>query len=366
MSEAPAPEPLAGPPARARDRDESGRGVLAAALRAPEWGLIFGIAVILGVIYFVDPSHRFFSPYSLDNLIHDSALYGVLALGAAVVIISGGIDLSVGSVVALSGVLCVKMLGSWGPYLARQITGTLTFLPWLPKESTVASIAFVAAAIAATLLVGLVVGLLHAFMINQLRLPPFIATLATMAGLRSVAIVVGENRTARVSVPIFRLFGQNTNIALGIFAVLALAMSVTMGATVLGRHLFALGGNEAAARLSGLRTRRLKAIAYCLSGVLSAVGGILFTGYTGGSDPVNMGKSYELYAITAAVVGGCSLSGGIGSIRGTVLGLILLQIVIKGTGLVVKGIDSSQIEGLVLGMVVVLAVGFNQRFRARG
>ena len=79
-----------------------------------------------------------------------------------------------------------------------------------------------------------------------------------------------------------------------------------------------------------------------------------------------MGKSYELYAITAAVVGGCSLSGGIGSIRGTVLGLILLQIVIKGTGLVVKGIDSSQIEGLVLGLVVVLAVGFNQRFRARG
>jgi ribose/xylose/arabinose/galactoside ABC-type transport system permease subunit len=78
-----------------------------------------------------------------------------------------------------------------------------------------------------------------------------------------------------------------------------------------------------------------------------------------------MGKSYELYAITAAVVGGCSLSGGIGSIRGTVLGLILLQIVIKGTGLVITQIDSSQIEGLVLGTVVVLAVGFNQRFRAR-
>ncbi|HEY2156235.1 MAG TPA: ABC transporter permease [Isosphaeraceae bacterium] len=363
MSPAGTSETVAKPPAR--DRDEAGRGALSAALRAPEWGLIVGIAVILGVIYLVDPSHRFFSEYSLKNLVHDSALYGVLALGAAVVIISGGIDLAVGAVVALSGVVCVKMLGQWEPYLARQITGALTFVPWLPRESTAAQVAFVAGAVAATVLLGLVVGLLHALMINQLRLPPFIATLATMAGLRSVAIVVGENRTARVTVPMFRVLGQDNRFAVPIFLGLAVAMSVLMGATVLGRHLYALGGNEAAARLSGLRTQRLKAIAYCLSGVLAAVGGILFTGYTGGSDPVNMGKSYELYAITAAVVGGCSLSGGIGSIRGTVLGLILLQIVIKGTGLVVTGVDSSQIEGLVLGMVVVLAVGFNQRFRAR-
>jgi ribose/xylose/arabinose/galactoside ABC-type transport system permease subunit len=357
---------VAKPNPPARNRDEAGRGALAAALRAPEWGLLVGIAFVVAVIYFVDPSRTFFNDYNLKNLVHDAALYGVLALGAAVVIIAGGIDLSVGAVVALAGVICVKMLGSWEPYLARHLTGALTFVPWLPRESTGAAVAFVVGAVAATLLLGLVVGLLHAFMINQLRLPPFIATLATMAGLRSVAILVGENHTGIVTVPAFRVLGKDNAFAVPIFLVLALAMSVVMGATVLGRHLYALGGNEAAARLSGLRTQRLKAVAYCLSGVLSAIGGILFTGNTGGSDPVNMGKSYELYAITAAVVGGCSLSGGIGSIRGTVLGLILLQIVIKGTGLVIKWVDSSQIEGLVLGMVVVLAVGFNQRFRARG
>ena len=137
-----------------------------------------------------------------------------------------------------------------------------------------------------------------------------------------------------------------------------------MGWTVLGRHLYALGGNEAAARLSGLRTRRLKMIAYGLSGMLSALGGILFAGKIGQGQST-LGVSYELYAITAAVVGGCSLSGGAGSIRGTVLGLVLIQIVIKGTGLVVKWIDSTQIEGLVLGAVVVLAVAFNQRVRGR-
>ena len=104
-----------------------------------------------------------------------------------------------------------------------------------------------------------------------------------------------------------------------------------MGATVLGRHLFALGGNETAARLSGLPTRRLKAVAYGLSGMLAALGGVLFTGRSGQADP-RLGVTYELYAITAAVVGGCSLSGGVGSIRGTVLGLFLIQIVIKGTG----------------------------------
>ena len=349
-----------------RDRDESGRGALAAALRAPEWGLVAGILVMLGVIYFVDPSRQFFSEYNAKNLAHDCSLYGVLALGAAIVIISGGIDLSVGSVVALAAVISVKMLGSWEPYLARQVTGALTFIPWLPKDSTGASVLFVAGAVAACLLLGLAVGLLHAAMINGLRLPPFIATLATMAGLRSVAIVLAENKTAVVRMPMFRVFGNNNWYSVPIFLGLAIVMSVVMGATVLGRHLFALGGNEAAARLSGLRTRRLKTIAYCLSGVLGAIGGILFTGNTGGSDPVNMGKSYELYAITAAVVGGCSLSGGIGSIRGTVLGLLLTQIVIKGTGLVVRGIDSTQIEKLVLGTVVVLAVGFNQRFRVRG
>ena len=108
---------------------------------------------------------------------------------------------------------------------------------------------------------------------------------------------------------------------LSIFACVAVFMSILMGWTVLGRHLFALGGNETAARLSGLRTNRLKAVAYGLSGTLSALGGILFTGYSGQADS-RLGMTYELTAITAAVVGGCSLSGGVGSIRGTVLGLL--------------------------------------------
>jgi ribose/xylose/arabinose/galactoside ABC-type transport system permease subunit len=315
--------------------------------RAPEWGLITGIIAIVGVIYFSESEHAFFQSYSLQTLMHRVSLFGVLAVGAAVVIIAGGIDLSTGAVVALSSVVSAKLITGW-------LRGGTIGEPPSPS--------LILAAIGITLLLGLGIGLLHAVLINQLRLPPFIATLATMAGLRSVASLICQNRTINVSFDWYRVWGSKPWYTLSLFAVIATTVSIIMGCTVVGRHLFALGGNETAARLSGLRTKRLKAVAYGLSGVLSAAGGILFTGLSGQADS-RLGVSYELIAITAAVVGGCSLSGGVGSIRGTVLGLVLTQVVIKATGLRNWGIDSTQIEGLVLGTVVVVAVAFNQRFR---
>ena len=318
--------------------------------KAPEWGLVAGILAVLGLIYVLDRNHAFFQAYSMQSLIHRLALFGVLAVGAALVIIAGGIDLSTGSVVALSSVVSAKLLTEW--------------LRGGAPVGEPPSVALIGLAIGLTLLMGLVIGLFHAFMINQLRLPPFIATLATMAGLRSLSAVLSQSRTINVTFDWYRVWGNNPWYAISIFTVVAVAMSVVMGCTVLGRHLYALGGNETAARLSGLRTQRLKVITYGLSGVLSALGGILFSGQTGQGDP-RLGVTYELTAITAAVVGGCSLSGGVGSIRGTVLGLLLTRIVIQGTGQVVRWIDSTQIEGLVLGTVVVLAVAVNQRFRLR-
>jgi ribose/xylose/arabinose/galactoside ABC-type transport system permease subunit len=325
--------------------------VIGELLRTPEWGLAIGIAVVLCLIFFLDPRRSFFLWATQQTLIHNIALFGVLALGAAVVIISGGIDLSVGAVVALSSVVVAQLMTKWLP--GAQTSGSLP-------------LGVIAAAIALTLLMGLIIGLLHAFMINWLRLPPFIATLATMAGLRSLAIILSTNRSINVPFKAFRVLGSDNWYTVPIFVAAAVLMSVMMGATVLGRHLYALGGNEAAARLSGLPTNRLKMVAYGLSGVLASLGGILFAGNTGQGQGSTMGMSYELFAITAAVVGGCSLAGGVGSIRGTVLGLVLIQIVIKATGIIVTSIDSSQIEGLVLGTVVVLAVGFNARFRGRG
>jgi len=316
--------------------------------KSQEWGLVAGILAVLAVTYFLDHDNAFFRTNNLQFLLHRVALFGVLAVGAAVVIIAGGIDLSTGAVVAITSVVSARLLTEW-----LHSGGTSLQPP---------SAGIVALAISLTLLLGMTIGLIHAVMINELRLPPFIATLATMAGLRSLASVLCQNKTINVPFDAYRAMGKEFWISLSIFACVALFMSVLMGWTVLGRHLFALGGNETAARLSGLRTKRLKAVAYGLSGALSALGGIMFTGQNGQADS-RLGTTYELTAITAAVVGGCSLSGGVGSIHGTVLGLLLTQIVIKGTGIVVHGIDATQIEGLVLGTVVLLAVAFNQRFR---
>jgi ribose/xylose/arabinose/galactoside ABC-type transport system permease subunit len=315
--------------------------------KAPEWALGAGILAVLLVIYALDRDGAFYQSYSLKTMFHRVALFGVLAVGAGVVIIAGGIDLSTGAVVSLSSVVSAKLLTEW----LRNASS--------PPPSP----ALIALAIGLTVLMGTSIGLGHALMINLLRLPPFIATLATMAGLRSLATVLCQNKTITVRFAGYRALGKEPWIALSIFACVAVFMSILMGWTVLGRHLFALGGNETAARLSGLRTHRLKMFAYATAGTLSALGGVLFTGFSGQGDS-RMGTAYELTAITAAVVGGCSLSGGVGSIRGTVLGLLLTQIVLKGTGILTpRGIDSTQIEGLVLGTVVLVAVAFNQRFR---
>jgi ribose/xylose/arabinose/galactoside ABC-type transport system permease subunit len=315
--------------------------------RGPEWALGAGILAVLAIIYALDRDGAFYQSYSLQTLFHRVALFGVLAIGAAVVIIAGGIDLSTGAVVSLASVVSAKLLTEW----LRD------------ASSAAPSGGLVALAIGLTLFMGACVGVCHALMINHLRLPPFIATLATMAGLRSLATVLCQNKTITVPFPAYRALGKEPWITLSIFVCLAVFMSILMGCTVLGRHIFALGGNETAARLSGLRTYRLKMFAYATAGTLSALGGVLFTGFSGQGDS-RMGTAYELTAITAAVVGGCSLSGGVGSIRGTVLGLLLTQIVLKGTGILTpRGIDSTQIEGLVLGTVVLVAVAFNQRFR---
>jgi ribose/xylose/arabinose/galactoside ABC-type transport system permease subunit len=329
-------------------------------LRTPEVGLAVGIAAVLGLIYALDRRGGFFQTDTLTTITHNVALYGVMALGATIVIISGGIDLSVGAVAALASVVSSKMITDW-----------------LPGAGANPPIWVVCVAMSATLLVGLLIGLLHAFLVNRVGLPPFIATLATMAGLRSVAQVISQDQTISVRSESFRLLGLNAVATIALFAALAVVTGVMMGATVLGRHLYALGGNEAAARLSGLNTRRLKAVSYGLAGMLSALGGLLFTGKIGLGDS-SLGVAYELYAITAAVVGGASLAGGVGTILGTVLGLVLIRIIIFGTGQVVRNVDttlmglhikfdlnSTQIEGLVLGTVIVLAVALNQKFRGK-
>ena len=202
-----------------------------------------------------------------------------------------------------------------------------------------------------------------------MRLPPFVATLATLVGLRSAGRILIENVTEKllharntqiqITDDQFRSLATMVRIPACLFLVLAFLMWVLLRWTVTGRHLYALGGNEQAARLSGIRTDRLKYLAYSLSALLSAIAGVLYIGDQAVADPYTLGRGYELNAIAAAVVGGCSLQGGAGTIPGTVLGALFLRVVIDGVSKIIKS-GADVYEGLIVGLVVVLAVAFTQ------
>jgi ribose/xylose/arabinose/galactoside ABC-type transport system permease subunit len=227
----------------------------------------------------------------------------------------------------------------------------------------------VAAGCTASLLTGLLVGTLHAWLITAVRLPPFIATLATLVGLRSLARALAGSATAallptknsqiNVYDPVFKLVRDNVWIPVAVFGVLAFVTWLMLSRTVLGRHLHALGGNEPAARLAGIRTDGVKWFAYCYAATTAALAGLFYVANESVAAPANQARGHELNAIAAAVVGGCSLSGGVGTVPGTVLGTIFLRVVIDAVSKVIKT-EAEIYEGLIVGVVVVLAVTFSQ------
>ena len=325
--------------------------------RASEWALVLAILVAVVLTAVVDANHSYwFRPLeSLRDILRNTALLGIFALGATVVIIAGGIDLSAGSMIALSGTVCATTMLALAP---AQMIG---FRP--------VGIAAVAAGCAASLLVGFLVGTLHAWLITAVRLPPFIATLATLVGLRSFARALCESSSAaltptksaliNVSDPLFKAVRDNVWIPVAVFAVLAVATWLLLTRTVLGRHIHALGGNEQAARLAGIRTDNVKWFAYCFGAMTAALAGLFYVANESVAAPVNQGRGHELNAIAAAVVGGCSLSGGVGTVPGTVLGTVFLRVVIDAVSKIIKT-GADVYEGLIVGVVVVIAVTLAQ------
>jgi ribose/xylose/arabinose/galactoside ABC-type transport system permease subunit len=330
------------------------------AFRSTELGLLIAIVVVIVATGFVDSNHNYWvKPWeSAVDIARQTALLGIFALGAAIVIIAGGIDLSAGSMIAFSGTTCATIL--------------VLLAPEAMKDATPLGPAVISAAIGGTLIVGFLVGTLHAWLITSIGLPPFIATLATLVGLRSLSRSICENVTQSVfggkSTQIqiydtsFRYLANSVWIPCVIFVVLAIIFAILLQKTVVGRHVYALGGNEVAARLSGIRTERIKWLAYCLGTFTSSIAGILYIGDQSVADPQTLGRGYELNAIAAAVVGGCSLQGGVGTMSGTVLGALFLRVVIDGIAKVIKT-GADVYEGLIVGIVVVVAVALT-KFRA--
>ncbi|MDB5338377.1 MAG: inner-rane translocator [Planctomycetaceae bacterium] len=322
-----------------------------------ELGLLVAIAICVIVTALLDSQHNYWNNprSSAIDIVRQTSLLGIFALGAAIVIIAGGIDLSSGSVIAFGGTICATIMFA----LDKE-----NMLAAQPISKTV-----IAIAILGTMFVGFLIGSLHVWLITVIGLPPFVATLATLVGLRSFGRAIVENVTQRsTQIQIydedFRYLATSVWIPAVIFLALAGLMWILMSRTVTGRHLYALGGNEQAAKLSGIRTDRMKWLAYCLSSMLSAVAGILYIGDQAVADPQTLGRGYELNGIASAVVGGCSLQGGAGTITGTVLGAFFLRVVVDGVAKIIKT-GADVYEGLIVGVVVVVAVAFNQ-LRAGG
>jgi ribose transport system permease protein len=304
---------------------------------------------VLGLLLFVViytwlNNSDFRKAYNIYNILQRAALYGVLGIGVSFVIISGGIDLSTGSVIGLVGCMVPLLIQK------RHWSG----------ES----------AIAAALLVTAVIGLAHGLLITKLRLQPFVVTLCGMLIYRSLAryiagdatLGMGEGyedwsewlATGRKAVPwVLDSEGRPYEIPTPFFILLGLAVlaAVYLNWTVAGRYLLAVGRNEQAARFSGINTDRVVILSYVLCGLIGGgLGGIMFLFYQESIQPDNHGNFYEVYAIAAAVLGGCSLRGGEGSILGVVLGAALIQVLYNASNLLKI---STTLEFATIGSVIL-------------
>ncbi|BDA85196.1 sugar ABC transporter permease [Aureimonas sp. SA4125] len=307
-----------------------------------ETGLFLLIVVTGAITAAINP--QFLSQVNLVNLANQIGLFGLLAIGLGIVIITGGIDLSVGSMLALLGILFLDLLVEY------EVAWPLAAL--------------------ATVLAGAILGTLHGILITRLKLQPFVVTLCGLLIYRGTARWYTEDSTRGFGYTggyewlEWLASGRTWNIphSFIFFVLVALCTAVLIHKSVFGRYLFAIGKNEEAARYSGLPTNLVITLAYTISGILTGISAMAFVFYTQSVSPSAHGNFYELYAIAAAVLGGCSLRGGEGSVLGIVLGTVLLQVLQNLVNML--GIPSS-LNFAVMGAVILLGVIADREIQKR-
>ena len=297
---------------------------------------IFVVFIVLVIILMILSPNAFAKPRNLINVVKQASINGVLACGMMFVIIAGGIDLSAGSVVALSGVVAA--------YLA-QMQGLPIFVPILGALGT-----------------GALIGLVNGFGAAYAELPPFIITLATMSIVRGAALILSGGS------PVFGLQEQFEGIA-GIsianvipilvlyFLLIAVFSGFILNKTVFGRHVYAIGGNSITVKVSGINVKSMLLRVYIICGVFSGIAGLLIASRTMQGSPT-VGVGYEMDAIAAVVIGGVSMSGGSGKWYGTIIGALLLALI--SNGLDILGV-SSNFQQIIKGIIIAVAVYLDLR-----
>jgi ribose transport system permease protein len=298
-----------------------------------ELGIFILLAVVCIVLAILSPS--FLDGTNLQNLARLIGIYGIFSIGMGIVIMTGGIDLSVGSVFALLGVILSMLLVEWkiSPFLAVVIVVGITTL----------------------------LGLINGLLITKIKMQPFIVTLCGLLFYRGLSrFIANDNTKGFGSAEGFEtlkflatdsIFGIPTPFIL--LMIISAIMWVVLHRSVWGRYLFAVGRNEMASKYSGINSDLIIMSAYVLCGLLAGIAGIVLAFYTNSVSPSSHGNAYELYGIAAAVLGGCSLRGGTGSIIGILIGTALLQVLQNLVNLL--GIPSS-LNFAVMGVVILLGV----------
>jgi ribose transport system permease protein len=327
-------------PERQRLRQEQMRALIRSIGMLPVL-IVLGILVQLAGIYFTGEG-RFLTWQNLSIVAQQASINAVLGAGMTFVILTGGIDLSVGSILAAAAVVGLEV---------SQVAGDLGVL--------------------AALLTGLVIGLANGVLIAFLQLPPFIVTLGSLTAVRGLARLLGNDTTVFNSDLPFAFIGNDSIGIQGVFQIpwlVVIAFLVIVGSwlilrrTVLGVHIYAVGGNAAAARLSGIKVWAVLLFVYGASGLLAGLGGVMQAARLYAANGLQLGQSYELDAIAAVILGGTSFVGGIGSIWGTLIGALIIAVLTNG--LILLGVTDVW-QYIAKGAVIIGAVALD-RYRLRG
>jgi ribose/xylose/arabinose/galactoside ABC-type transport system permease subunit len=303
-----------------------------------EFGIFLGFVIIYIIFALLCRKEGFLSMENTLNIARQISMITIIAIGMTFVIISGGIDLSVGSIVALTGVLAAMIMTATGGKTGGSVP----------------------LAIAGALASGVLIGAFNGFFIAHFRVPPFIVTLSTMIGFRGLVFLICGGRPVGNLPDSFYFLGGGHLLGVPVpilimAAVIALAWYIT-DHTRFGRYTYAIGGNEEAARFSGINIKGMKVAIYSLCGLAAAVSGLILASRLFSGDPKS-GQLYELDAIAAAVVGGTSLSGGKGTILGTLLGALIIGVISNGLNLM--GVESYT-QNIIKGAVILVAVLLDQ------
>jgi len=322
-----------------------------------DWFAVFGrfsplifLALLMATFAVLEP--RFLTSQNLFNVLRQISIYGIIAVGMTYVILIGGIDLSVGSLLGLAGIIGAVVAKGGFVNGFETNAAALHSNPW-----------WLAALV--SLLLGAAGGLVQGIAVTRLRVPAFVVTLGGMSIFRGLTLITGNGGPISGFGDSFTWWGQGqigpVPIPLFIFIAVAIAGHVVLRYTAYGRSIYAIGGNADGARLCGLDVGGVTRIAYVIVGLCAGLGGFLLTARLDSAEAV-AGAQYELSIIAAVVIGGTSLFGGIGTIFGTVVGTILVGVLLNG--LVILNV-SSYIQQVIIGSVIVFAVAFDTYAKSR-